>query len=378
MPLRVCYFGTYRAEYSRNQIMIEGLRRNGVEVLECQENLWRSIDDRVEVVKGQWWRPAFLWRVLCTYGRLWRKYRQTGDYDILMVGYPGQLDVFLARILSWLRRKPLVWDVFMSIYLIAIERDLQRHNTLAVALLRGLEWLACRLPERLILDTDAYVAWFAQTHTVAPARFRLVPTGADNRRFYPVAAASSKKYFRVVYYGTYIRNHGVPYIIEAARLLQHIPEIHFEFIGQGPTRATVEALAREYQLPHVQFTDWIEGATLPTYLADADVCLGAFGDTPQSLMTIQNKVYEGLAMGKPVISGDSPTVRAALAHGEHIYLCERDSPQALADAIVTLYQDPALARRIAEQGLQRFQEQFTVEANGARFRQHLEEVMIRS
>jgi hypothetical protein len=25
-PLRVCYFGTYRAEYSRNRIMIEGLR----------------------------------------------------------------------------------------------------------------------------------------------------------------------------------------------------------------------------------------------------------------------------------------------------------------------------------------------------------------
>ena len=37
--MRVCYFGTYRAEYSRNQIMIEGLRRNGVEVIECHETL---------------------------------------------------------------------------------------------------------------------------------------------------------------------------------------------------------------------------------------------------------------------------------------------------------------------------------------------------
>ena len=30
-PLRVCWFGTWREEYSRNRIMIEGLRRNGVE-----------------------------------------------------------------------------------------------------------------------------------------------------------------------------------------------------------------------------------------------------------------------------------------------------------------------------------------------------------
>ncbi len=374
--MRVCYFGTYRAEYSRNRIMMEGLRRNGVDVRDCQETLWQSIEDRVEVVKGKWWQPAFLWRVLRTYGRLLRKYRQVGDYDVLVVGYPGQLDVFLARILSWLRRKPLVWDVFMSIYLIARERELHRHNALAVTLLRGLEWLACRVPNRLILDTDAYVTWFAQTHSIAPARFRLVPTGADNRRFYPVSATSSESYFRVVYYGTYIHNHGVPYIIEAARLLQPIPDIRFELIGQGPTRAAVEALVRNYQLTQVQFTDWIEGDALPAYLADADVCLGAFGDTPQSLMTVQNKIYEGLAMGKPVISGDSPTVRAALTHGEHIYLCRRDSPQSLADAILALYRDPALAKRIAEQGRLRFQEQFTVEANGARFRQHLEEVMV--
>ena len=37
--IKVCYFGTYRAAYSRNKIMIEGLRRNGVEVLECHETL---------------------------------------------------------------------------------------------------------------------------------------------------------------------------------------------------------------------------------------------------------------------------------------------------------------------------------------------------
>ena len=52
--MRVCYFGTYRVRYSRNQIMIEGLRRNGVEVIECHEELWRGIEDRVEVASGGW------------------------------------------------------------------------------------------------------------------------------------------------------------------------------------------------------------------------------------------------------------------------------------------------------------------------------------
>ncbi|MEJ5310790.1 MAG: glycosyltransferase family 4 protein [Anaerolineae bacterium] len=375
--MRVCYFGTYRVEYSRNQIMIEGLRRNGVEVVECHETLWQSIEDRVNVASGGWKQFAFMTRLLKAYLRLLRRYRQVGDYDVLVVGYPGQLDVFLARLLAWLRRKPLVWDVFMSIYLIAWERGLGERGRLNLWLLRVLEYLACRLPDRLIQDTDEYVAWLCRTHHLKAERFRLVPTGADDRNFYPVAATKSGGRFRVVYYGTYIRNHGVPYMLEAARRLQSMPEIRFEFIGQGPMRAEVEALARKYALTNVQFTDWVESAELPAYLADADVCLGAFGDTPQSLMTIQNKVYEGLAMGKPVISGDSPTVRATFTHGEHLYLCPRGDPQALANAILMLYRDPVLTRRLAEAGKQRFQEEFTVQCTGAMFRKHLEEIVLR-
>ena len=95
--MRVRYFGTYRAEYSRNQIMIEGLRRAGVEVIECHETLWHGIEDRVQVTSGGWISPAFLWRVLRTYGHLLAKYLKMGPYDIMVVGYPGQFDVYLAR-----------------------------------------------------------------------------------------------------------------------------------------------------------------------------------------------------------------------------------------------------------------------------------------
>jgi len=42
--LRMCYFGTYRQEYSRNQIMIDGLKRAGVDVVECFEPFWCGIE----------------------------------------------------------------------------------------------------------------------------------------------------------------------------------------------------------------------------------------------------------------------------------------------------------------------------------------------
>jgi hypothetical protein len=143
--MRVCYFGTYRENYSRNQMMIAGLRLNGVIVTECHQTLWHGIDDRIRAVSGEWIKPSFWWRMLKVYWLLIKSYLRTGDYDVLIVGYPGQFDLCLARILTWLKHRPLVWDVFMSIYLISVERGLDKQNRLAIKLLHLLEGIALKL-----------------------------------------------------------------------------------------------------------------------------------------------------------------------------------------------------------------------------------------
>lgn len=385
--LRVCYFGTYRRTYSRNRILITGLQRNGVTVIECHEPLWQGIDDRVNTVTGGWLHPSFWRRIMVAYSRLLRRYWSIRhDYDILITGYPGQLDVFLARLLSWWQGKPLVWDVFMSIYLIALERELAHRNRLAVALLRRLEWLACRLPDRLILDTEEYVMWFHRTHGVAHERFRPVPTGADSDLFCrslvttksPSTATSQSTVngcFRVIYYGTFIPNHGVKTIVEAARLLADDDTIHFTLIGDGPDRNEAQTLANQYGLTNLTFVEWLEQDALIQRVVEADVVLGAFGTTPQSLMTVQNKIYEGLALGKAVVSGDGPAVRRTLEDGVEIYLCERNNGEALATAIQNLATDSALHTQMAAQGYARFIHEYAIEPLGQRIKTHLLEVM---
>jgi glycosyltransferase involved in cell wall biosynthesis len=296
----------------------------------------------------------------------------------MVVGYPGQFDVYLARFLSWLDRKPLAWDIFMSIYLIAIERGLDKHSPVIVRIMRFIERLACRLPDLLLIDTLEYAHWFESTHGIPARRFCLVPTGADTRNFFPISITedtncreTTNDKFIVIYYGTFIPNHGVPTIVEAARLLTQDQSILFKFIGDGPERFKVEQMVQEYQLTNVEFIDWLSPDELRTLIACADLCLGAFGVTPQSLMTVQNKIYEGLAMGKPVITGDGPAVRAAFRHGEHLYLCPREDPSALADAIRLLKTDSALRNRLSQQGYQFFSEHFTIEHLGATFRKSL-------
>lgn len=372
--LRVCYFGTYRAEYSRNKSMITALRSQGVEVIECHETLWHSIEDRVQAASGGWRSPAFWWRVVRAYLNLLRRYRQCGEYDVLMVGYPGQFDVFLARILSSLRHKPLVWDVFMSIYLVALERELDSRSRFTINLLRRIERIALRLPDLLIQDTAAYVTWLHETHGIPEERFRLVPTGADDNIFQPPHTVPQKSGFTVLYYGTFIPNHGVRYIIEAARILNEHPEIHFELIGQGPEQGLARQLTREYGLKNITFIDWMEKFELVAHIASADICLGAFGTTPQSLMTVQNKIYEGLAMAKPVLTGDGPAIRAAFEHKKHIYLVSRENGAAISDGILTLQANPDLQKRLSDEGYRLFKERYSLKALGTLVAAHLQEV----
>jgi glycosyltransferase involved in cell wall biosynthesis len=378
-PFRVCYFGTYRQEYSRNQIMIEGLRQTGVIVTECHVTLWRSIEDRVQAASGGWLRLGFIGRVLRAYWLLLQQYHRVGDYDIMVVGYPGQFDVFLARLLTWLRRKPLVWDIFMSIYLVAMERGLEKHSRVTINLLRRFEWAACRLPDRLILDTLEYVEWFRKIHAIPPERFCLVPTGADSRVFHPLnIPVVEDDLFRVLYYGTYIPNHGVKYIVEAARLLKDDPYIRFELVGNGPERVSIQKMVTAYNIHNLTFVDWLEKADLVEHIWHTNVCLGAFGTTPQSMMTVQNKIYEGLAMAKPVITGDSPAIRGILQHGKTIFLCERENPQSLAKAIINLREDADLRKELACQGYTFFLQNFSFERLGGQVRQYLEQICAES
>jgi glycosyltransferase involved in cell wall biosynthesis len=351
--------------------MIAGLRSAGVEVLECHELLWRGIVDRVEVAAGGWLSLRFLARLLRVYGRLFLRYWRIPDHDLVMVGYPGQLDVFLARVLCWLRGKRLVLDIFMSIYLIATDRALDRRSPTSIKLLKVLEYLSFRLPDLLIQDTHAYVNWLSKIYHLKPERFRLVPLGTDSDHFKPLSAPPDDGIFRVTFYGTFIPNHGVLNIIEAARLVQDIPDVQFDMIGDGPDLPAARELAQRYELTNVKFLGWMDEEALVNACVPADILLGSFGTKAQSLITVHNKIYAGMAMGKPVLTGDSPAVREQFEAGKQIFLCRRDDPASLAEALRVLRADVQLRENLALQGQACYQEYYTTEKIGYRVKEYL-------
>jgi len=210
-----------------------------------------------------------------------------------------------------------------------------------------------------------YVNWFHQEYGVSPDRFHVIPTGADNRifKFGMRQSNSDQNILKVLYYGTYIPNHGVKKIVKAAEYLKAYNDICFIFIGKGPERKAVEELVKDHRLSNIHFKDWMSQEDLLVYIQDADICLGAFGDTPQSMMTVQNKIFECMAMGKPVITGDSQAVRRSLPV-DTIVLVNRDEPYEIARRILELKDNSQLREKLSEKSLLIFEQEFCIRSLG--------------
>jgi glycosyltransferase involved in cell wall biosynthesis len=376
--MKVCYFGTYDVEQSRNNVIIQGLRQNGVEVVECHARLWRNTADKIRSVKGGLFNPGLLRRALGSYLRLLKRYAKIGDYDVMVVGYAGHFDLFLAKLLTIFARKPLVFDALLSLTETIVEdRGLVPRSSLFTWLVYLVDRYSCRLADLVLLDTEAHVQHFQRDFGVRLDKLRRVPVGADEIYCRGPSPVGEGNPFRVVYFGQYIPLHGVNYIIEAAKILEEDPDIRFELVGNGQTYGETSSLAERLQVKNVTFhRTWLPPEDLiADYIITADVCLGVFGDSPKARRVVPIKVFVSLAMGKPVITGDSPAAREMLTHGTDAILCEMADPGALAQAILLLKRNRSLREKIAKGGYLSFQNKFSSQVIGTTVKDHLAEVI---
>ena len=376
--MKVCYFGTYDVEQSRNNVIIQGLRQNGVEVVECHARLWRNTADKIRSVKGGLFNPGLLRRTLGSYLRLLRRYAKIGDYDVMVVGYAGHFDLFLAKLLTTFSRRPLVFDALVSLTETIVEdRGLVPRSSLLARSVYLVDRYACRWADLVLLDTDAHIQHFHRDLGVRLDKLRRVPVGADQVYCRGPSPVGEGNPFRVVYFGQYIPLHGVNYIVEAAKILEEDPDIRFELVGDGQTYGEASSLAERLKVKNVIFhRTWLSPRDLiADHIIAADVCLGAFGDSPKARRVVPIKVFVALAMGKPVITGDSPAAREMLIHGTDAILCEMADPGALAQAILLLKRDRPLREKIAKQGHGSFQNKFSAQVIGATVKEHLVKVI---
>lgn len=340
-PLSVCMWGTFDLGKPRVRILERGLRENDVRVYRCHKEIWAGVEDKSQIKGwGQKLRRIFRW--LCAYPGLILEYLRQPKCDLALVSYLGQLDVLFLWPFAKLKKQPIVWDAFLSLYNTVVEdRKLLSPNNPIAKLIWSWEWLACRAADLVVLDTSAHADYFIRTFHLPPSKVASIFVGAEPESF-PLAGGkhgvASKPL--VLFYGQFIPLHGLGTIIEAARMLER-EDIEWLIIGSGQEEGSVRAALQDHPLPNLQWVPWVRYEELVDSISKADVCLGIFGGGEKASMVIPNKVFQVVMSGKPLITRDSPAVRELISPDEAgVLLVEPSNPSALAAAIKQSLQNP--------------------------------------
>lgn len=335
--MRVVLWGTCDLSKPRVRILRDGLARNGVELVECHMQVWSDVRDKSQIGRAGWVRRIA--RILAAYPRLVWRYWRLPPHDWVLLGYPAVPDVFVIRLFAWLRRTPVAMDWFLSVYdtVVCDRRLVARLNPVAW-LLWLVEWAAVRLADCAFMDTATHARRMERMFGLAPGRCGFVWVGVEDGMFPATTSATRAPEdhapLRVLFYGQFIPLHGVPTIIEAARLLAR-ERVDWQLVGTGQDASRVRNMLADTPLPRLEWVEWVDYVDLARLIERSDLCLGIFGTSAKAASVIPNKVFQAMAVGKPVLTRDSPAIRELIDRAPaRRLLVPAGDPAALADAIL--------------------------------------------
>jgi glycosyltransferase involved in cell wall biosynthesis len=196
--------------------------------------------------------------------------------------------------------------------------------------------------------------------------------GIDVERFVP--EASSAKEPLVLFVGRLVEKKGCVHLLRAMRTVEsQLPEPRLVVVGDGPLRGVLESEARE-TLTRCEFAGAVSEDTVRQWMRRAALVavpsvVAANGDS-EGLCTV---ACEAQAMGVPVVGFRGPGI-AVVDCETGLLVPERDEG-ALAEAMLTLLRDEALAARMGAAGRRHVEQFFNLRTQTALLEKKYDEVL---
>jgi len=169
---------------------------------------------------------------------------------------------------------------------------------------------------------------------------------------YDGVRTASDGVFRLVQHGTMTENYGIQVVLEALAALSPALRVHYDVIGEGEYRPALEETARALNLQElVTFHGYVTRERLLELLLQSTA-----GVVPM-LFEYQspNKLFECVALGKPVIASDRATFKQHFTGDEILYFRTGDAKD-LAKAIEEAFHHPEDLRARADRASRRYED----------------------
>lgn len=173
----------------------------------------------------------------------------------------------------------------------------------------------------------------------------------------PVRSAILEKMkgtYNLLYIGdTSVRRGTDTAIRSLMHLKEAIPEIRLWLVGRSSADAELRQLTKELGLTSfVYFEGWQAPDLLNSYITGAQVTLSPLARNEHHDTTFANKVFQYMAMGKPVVASDCTAQELLLKDTNSGLVFESGNDQALAGCVRRLFDNKELALTLGDNGKQ--------------------------
>jgi glycosyltransferase involved in cell wall biosynthesis len=285
-------------------------------------------------------------------------------YDVVFVyGLSPILLAIPAVLIAWLKRKKLIVWV----------QDLWPQSLAATGYIKSNFLLRCvevvvrwiyRRTDLLLVQSRAFEG---AVSALAPGKTIVYYPNSVDSSFANMIDINNKQPaiealetgFPVVFAGNIGAAQAVECIVEAASILQEVTDIRFVVFGNGSKWLWVKDQIVKRGLANIYLAGRFPIEAMPGYLQKAKVLLVSLSDQPIFALTVPNKIQAYMASGRPIVASlNGEGARLVVESGAGIASPAED-PEALAKAILSLYQMSAEQRRqIGENGKAYYRKHF--------------------
>ncbi|MFC6731179.1 MULTISPECIES: glycosyltransferase family 4 protein [unclassified Haladaptatus] len=246
---------------------------------------------------------------------------------------------------------------------------LTKYAALPVRRWKRLERSCVQQANRVLAVCEEARDHYVEDCGAAPESVAIVGNTVDRTHFDtdPEPVSGFEDEFVISYVGKFAPHRGLESVVAGfAAVRDLLPNARLLIVGAPGS----EEYGRKFDVfcedhgvtDAMTFTGWVDFEDVPRYMAASDVCLVPHASTPHTNTTIPHKLFQYMALKKPVLVSDVPPLARVVGENEAGAVATADDASEMGEALLKLA-DPEIARKRGENGRSAVEDRYNWESD---------------
>jgi len=275
--------------------------------------------------------------------------------DVVVATSPQFFCAVAGYLVSLMKKSPFVFEL-RDIWPESIITVGAMRPSLPIRLLEKLELFLYRKSVRVVALTDAFKENLI-SRGIIPSKIEVIKNGVDLSFFHPgpvptdlIDELGVDGRFVASYIGTVGMAHAVEKIVEVAETLKGVREILFLVVGEGANKEKIRYLVTQKGLSNIKILPGVSKGRVRDYYAVTNLNLVTLRDTPLFRTVIPSKIFEIMAMGRPILCAVDGECREIIEQaGSGVYV-EPENVDQMAETILQLWSKKDVLEEMGKNG----------------------------